>query len=77
MPRNGVENLQSMETDPLEGASLLAQAEPGVAYGGTKGNNGKTDEHALTPRQAVKAYPMAILWTLAVSMTVIMEGVCI
>ncbi|KAH8663958.1 maltose permease MAL31 [Xylariales sp. PMI_506] len=31
-------------------------------------------EHALTPRQAIKAYPMAIFWTLAVSMTVIMEG---
>lgn len=31
-------------------------------------------EHNLTPLQAIKAYPMAIFWCLAVSMTVIMEG---
>lgn len=31
-------------------------------------------EHNLTPGQAIKAYPMAILWCLAVSMCVIMEG---
>ena len=31
-------------------------------------------EHALTPLQAIRAYPMAIFWCLAVSLTVIMEG---
>lgn len=31
-------------------------------------------EHTLTPGQAIKAYPMAIFWCLAVSMCVIMEG---
>lgn len=31
-------------------------------------------EHALTPGQAIRAYPMAIFWCLAVSMCVIMEG---
>ncbi|KAI1853769.1 hypothetical protein JX265_003897 [Neoarthrinium moseri] len=59
--------------DPREQASLLANADPGITRSkpptGSKGA-----EHALTPRQAIKAYPMAIFWTLAVSMTVIMEG---
>lgn len=31
-------------------------------------------EHALTPLRAVRAYPMAVFWTLMVSFTVIMEG---
>jgi len=31
-------------------------------------------EHALTPGQAIRAYPMAIFWCLAVSMCVVMEG---
>jgi hypothetical protein len=31
-------------------------------------------EHELTPSQAIRAYPMAIFWTLMVSMCVIMEG---
>lgn len=31
-------------------------------------------EHALTLLQAVKFYPMAIFWSLMVSMCVIMEG---
>jgi hypothetical protein len=31
-------------------------------------------EHKLTIREAIKAYPMAIFWSLAVSMCVIMEG---
>ncbi|EXJ64317.1 hypothetical protein A1O7_00653 [Cladophialophora yegresii CBS 114405] len=31
-------------------------------------------EHKLTVREAIKAYPMAIFWSLAVSMCVIMEG---
>lgn len=31
-------------------------------------------EHAMGPREAVKAYPKAILWCLAVSTCVIMEG---
>ncbi|KAM0813518.1 putative Maltose permease MAL31 [Seiridium cardinale] len=73
MPREAEERLQRMDADPHEGSSLLANAEPGVGFG-TKGSNAKSDEHALTPRQAVRAYPMAIFWTLAVSMTVIMEG---
>lgn len=32
------------------------------------------DEQNLTIREAIKAYPMAIFWSLAVSMCVIMEG---
>ncbi|KAJ9608209.1 hypothetical protein H2200_007197 [Cladophialophora chaetospira] len=31
-------------------------------------------EHNLTVREAIRAYPMAIFWSLAVSMCVIMEG---
>jgi hypothetical protein len=31
-------------------------------------------EHALSPLQAVRAYPMAIFWSFMVSMCVIMEG---
>lgn len=31
-------------------------------------------EHALRPLQAIKYYPMAIFWSLMVSMCVIMEG---
>lgn len=74
MARDVLDHIQEMEADPLEAASLLANAEPGRTYG-SKGVAGSGDEHALAPRQAIKAYPMAVLWTLAVSMTVIMEGV--
>lgn len=31
-------------------------------------------EHALTPLQAIRAYPMAIFWCLVASTCVIMEG---
>ncbi|KAL2670290.1 hypothetical protein Neosp_014757 [[Neocosmospora] mangrovei] len=31
-------------------------------------------EHSLTVRQALKAYPWAVLWSLLVSMSIIMEG---
>ena len=31
-------------------------------------------EHQLTVREAIKAYPMAVFWSVAVSMCVIMEG---
>lgn len=31
-------------------------------------------EHQLSPLQAIKAYPMAIFWSLMVSMCVVMEG---
>jgi hypothetical protein len=31
-------------------------------------------EHSLTVREAIRAYPMAIFWSLMVSMCVIMEG---
>jgi hypothetical protein len=68
--------LHRMESGPSERTSLLAHTDHGVG-GSIKGRtNGSGDEHALKPRQAVKAYPMAVFWTLAVSMTVIMEGVC-
>ena len=36
--------------------------------------HGANVEHRLTVREAIKAYPMAIFWSLAVSMCVIMEG---
>lgn len=31
-------------------------------------------EHSLTVRQALRAYPYAVLWSLAISMSIIMEG---
>lgn len=31
-------------------------------------------EHSLTVRQAIKAYPWAVFWSLTVSMSIIMEG---
>lgn len=31
-------------------------------------------EHSLTALEAVKAYPMALFWSVTVSMCVIMEG---
>ena len=31
-------------------------------------------EHHLSPLEAIKAYPMAVFWSLAVSMCVVMEG---
>lgn len=67
-----------MEADPQEGSSLLATADSSAYADGSKGGGrkSKSDEHAVKPREAIKAYPMAIFWTLAVSMTVIMEGVC-
>ncbi|KAI0124256.1 maltose permease MAL31 [Xylariales sp. AK1849] len=60
-----------VDTEHLERANLLGDTSPG---GETRAKRPKVSEHALTPRRAVKAYPMAIFWTLMVSMTVIMEG---
>lgn len=31
-------------------------------------------EHSLTVREALKAYPWAVFWSLVVSMSIIMEG---
>jgi hypothetical protein len=36
--------------------------------------NGGQAEHHLGPMAAVKAYPMAIFWSVMVSMCVVMEG---
>lgn len=36
--------------------------------------NGAENEHKITPMEALKAYPMAVFWSLMVSMCVIMEG---
>lgn len=36
--------------------------------------DGAENEHNITPMQALQAYPMAIFWSLMVSMCVIMEG---
>jgi SP family general alpha glucoside:H+ symporter-like MFS transporter len=36
--------------------------------------DGTMADHNLSPWQAVKAYPMAIFWSLVVSCCVIMEG---
>jgi SP family general alpha glucoside:H+ symporter-like MFS transporter len=35
---------------------------------------GALKEHSLSPMAAVRAYPMAIFWSLMVSMCVVMEG---
>ena len=35
---------------------------------------GLATEHEMSPWEAVKAYPMAIFWSLMVSMCVVMEG---
>lgn len=32
------------------------------------------NEHSTTVRQAIRAYPFAVVWTLLVSMSIIMEG---
>lgn len=36
--------------------------------------DGAENEHNITPMQALKAYPMAVFWSLMVSMCVVMEG---
>lgn len=36
--------------------------------------DGAKNEHNLTPMQALRSYPMAVFWSLMVSMCVIMEG---
>lgn len=33
-------------------------------------------EHELGPFAALKAYPMAVFWSLMVSMCIVMEGMC-
>lgn len=55
-----VENAYKNE---LGGERLASNAKAAVEY-----------EHAIGSREAIKAYPKAILWCLAVSMCVIMEG---
>jgi len=49
--------------DKLSGKHLEALAKDGAE-----------NEHTITPWQALKFYPMAIFWSLTVSMCVIMEG---
>ena len=50
----------------LEGNNLVEQAK-----------DSDDQEHALTPLEAIKAYPMAIFWSLMVAMCVVMEGMCL
>lgn len=49
--------------EKLHGAHLVDQAK-----------DADDQEHALTPLEAIKAYPMAIFWSLMVAMCVVMEG---
>lgn len=58
-PPSEVENLQHS----LDGEQLTALAQLGAEA-----------EHSMTPLEAIRAYPMAIFWSLMVSMCVIMEG---
>jgi hypothetical protein len=52
--------------EKLQGTHLVDQAK-----------DSDDQEHTITVVEAVKAYPMAIFWSLMVSMCVVMEGTLI
>lgn len=63
----------------IEAAHVDDVLSPGLAQSSAKGLVADAEasaeaEHNLTARQAVRDYPWAIFWSLAVSMCVIMEG---
>jgi hypothetical protein len=72
MPDHGEQ--RSAQADRREAGFSRRDSSPGT---GARVKAFQDAEHALTPRQAIKAYPMAIFWTVMMSMSVIMEGVCV
>ena len=54
--------------------SLDSQASGELALLAERAEEAAALEHRLTPREAIRAYPMAVFWSLMVSMCVIMEG---
>lgn len=66
------------ENKPVDAAHLEAVAVPNEKLNGQQivelAKEGLQIEHEFSPLQAIKAYPMAIFWSLMVSMCVVMEG---
>lgn len=60
--------------DPAHVEHVTSSEKYGLSITTSRARQGATAEHALTTIEAVKAYPMAIFWTLMVSLTIIMEG---
>ena len=47
---------------------------PALALTTSRAKKGATAEHNMSVWDAIKAHPMAVFWSLAVSCTIIMEG---
>jgi hypothetical protein len=58
-----VEAVAGSNNDPIEDKVIITLAKDASEF-----------EHQLTALQAIRAYPMAIFWSLMVSMCVVMEG---
>lgn len=59
---------------PVEGSASLQNQSSQLSSVEARAKEHVQAEHSLTPLQAIKVCPMAILWCLMVSMCVIMEG---
>ena len=72
------DNMVSKDHDRAERAdgrgSFDSQASGELALLAERAEEAAALEHRLTPREAIRAYPMAVFWSLMVSMCVIMEG---
>ncbi|WQF77442.1 Putative major facilitator, sugar transporter, major facilitator superfamily [Colletotrichum destructivum] len=76
-----MENLKSVDDDDDDddcGSSAPGPSRPGHVRGLSDIDPQIQDaidaERSLTPREAIRAYPMAVFWSLVVSLCVIMEG---
>ena len=71
-------NIQDLSKEVIPSRLELEHVDLGLAMQGTQLNDaarhGQVLEHELSPLEAIKAYPIAIMWALLVSMCVIMEG---
>jgi len=71
-------NIQDLSKEVTPSRLELEHVDLGLAMQGTQLNDaarhGQVLEHELSPLEAIKAYPIAIMWALLVSMCVIMEG---
>lgn len=65
----------SHDVEPTRAVSQTILGEPGIWEAGLdEAQAASVHEHSLTVRQALRAYPWAVAWSLAISMSVIMEG---
>lgn len=64
-----LDNVSHLETDPEKSTK-----QPSIHNPAGDAQLANLNEHQSTVRQALRAYPWAVFWTLLVLMSIIMEG---